>query len=155
MGRLLFRNRVLHEELRKQRFFFRFKKLPDGLPMVQFHFNPLPFFFQPGNSQAYGVVTNKRVLHPVALHGTRHIALVEHTVFRNGRFEIAQLLNRFAADNAAQQVIHVAARQLVFCIHFLRKAVVTRADRFPFAELPHVYEAERHRAELFFEPIEN
>ena len=57
------------------------------------------------------MTADERILHTVSAKRTRHIALIQHTLIRDGGPIPAQLLNRVAAHHAPEQIIHVGSRK--------------------------------------------
>ena len=152
---LLFRHGALNEEMRKQRILCLRQKLTDGGPVLQLIFDLFQLALQSGNAQVHCPAADECVVHPFPPHGAGHIALIEHAVRGNGRLETAQLVGSVAAHHASQQVIHIAARQRVLRLHFLRKAVVPGSDGLPFTELTDIHQSEGRRAEISFDPVKN
>lgn len=80
------------------------------------------------------MTADERILHTVSAKRTRHIALIQHTLIRDGGPIPAQLLNRVAAHHAPEQIIHVGSRKRVSGLHLFRKTAALRVDMLTLAQ---------------------
>ena len=65
----------------------------------------------------------------------------------------AELLHTPAAHHPPQQIVHIAARQVVFRFHLLRQAILQGLASFLFPQLADVHNAEGALAKLPLDPI--
>ena len=92
------------------------------------------FCLQPPDPQGYGTAANKGVLHPRAAQRAGHIPLIQHTFGCDGRLMAAELLHSLAAHHPSQQIVNIAASQIIFRFHLL--LTFPLRPKFPQSLLP-------------------
>lgn len=108
--------------------------LPDGFPVRNLGLQTGGLLFQTSDTQRDRMTADERILHTVSAKRTRHIALIQHTLIRDGGPIPAQLLNRVAAHHAPEQIIHVGSRKRVSGLHLFRKTAALRVDMLTLAQ---------------------
>ena len=108
--------------------------LPDGFPVRNLGLQTGGLLLQTSDTQRDRMTTDERILHTVSAERTRHIALIQHTLIRDGGPIPAQLLNRVAAHHAPEQIIHVGSRKRVPGLHLFRKTAALRVDMLTLAQ---------------------
>ena len=103
---------------------------------------------QPVDPQGYGTAAKKGVLHPCTAQRAGHIPLIQHTFGCDSRLMAAELLHARTAHHPSQQIVHIAARQVVFRFHLLRQAILQGLARFLFPQLADVHNAKGALAKL-------
>ena len=131
---LPFGHDLLHEIRQQERLLLPGQHGKGRLPACKLVLELRCFLLETADAQRDRVAADKGVIHPLAAERTGDIALIQHTLIRDGGPIPAQLLNRVAAHHAPEQIIHVGSRKRVSGLHLFRKTAALRVDMLTLAQ---------------------
>ena len=137
---LLLHHIAPNEPLGKKRLRQAGQLLLEWLPMPQLFLQLIQFFFQAIHAQFHRTPPDKCIFHSFFSECAGHIALIQHSLCRDRRLVAAQLLHRIAANDTAQKIINIAARQIIFRFQLFCQTAGQRPERLFFPQLSNIHQ---------------
>ena len=113
------------------------------------------FLFQMVDAELYRTPPDESIFHPVLPKCAGHITLIQHSFRRDCRPIAAQLFCRVAAYHPTQKIVHIAACQLVFCLHLFCQTAGQRPKRLFFPQFSDIYQTKRTVLCFLLQPVVN
>ena len=152
---LLLRHIDSDESLGKKRLLQAGQLLLERLPMPQLFLQTGQFLFQMVDAELHRTPPDEGVFHPALPKCAGHIALIQHSLCRNCRLIAAQLFCRVAAYHPTQKIVHIAACQLVFCLHLFCQTAGQRSKCFFFPQFSDIYQTKCTVLCFLLQPVVN